>query len=277
MKRFTTSDFLAKKRAGQKISMLTAYDYHTACLMDEAGIDSVLVGDSLGNVVLGYDTTIPVTMDEMIHHTKAVARGSKQALIIGDMPFLTYHTGVCDALRNAGRFLQEGGAQAVKLEGGKERAEVVRALVGAGIPVMGHLGLTPQSVLQLGGFKVQGKTDSAAAKLLEDAQVLEESGVFAVVLECIPENLAAKVSSTLKVPTIGIGAGVGCDGQVLVSHDLLGINGEKVPKFVKQYCNLREQMLAAYKAYKAEVEEAVFPGPEHAFGSAAKQELSKLY
>jgi len=277
MKRFTTSDFLGKKQAGQKITVLTAYDYHTACLMDQAGIDAILVGDSLGNVVLGYDTTIPVTLDDMIHHTKAVSRGSKKAFIIGDMPFLTYHTGAADALRNAGRFLQEGGAQAVKLEGGKERTEVVRALVEAGIPVMGHLGLTPQSVNQLGGFKVQGKTDAAAQKLLEDAVALAEAGVFAVVLECIPADLASKVSGTLQIPTIGIGAGAGCDGQVLVSHDLLGINGSKAPKFVKQYCNLQEQMLEAFKAYKADVEGQAFPGPEHTFGAVSKPVLDKVY
>ncbi len=277
MKRFTTSDFIAKKQAGQKITMLTAYDYATARTMDEAGIDSILVGDSLGNVVLGYETTIPVTLEDMIHHTKAVARGSKRALVIGDMPFLTYHTGAAEALRNAGRFLQEAGAQAVKLEGGKERAEVVRTLVEAGIPVMGHLGLTPQSVLQLGGFKVQGKTEAAANKLLADALSLQDAGVFAIVLELIPAQLAETVTGKLNVPTIGIGAGLGCDGQVLVSHDLLGINGTKVPKFVKQYCNLQEQMLAAFTAFKNDVEQKAFPAREHAFGLAEKQEVSKLY
>ncbi len=277
MKRFNTSDFSAKKQAGQRITMLTAYDYATARTMDEAGIDSILVGDSLGNVVLGYETTIPVTLDDMLHHTKAVARGARHALVIGDMPFLTYHTGAADALRNAGRFLQEAGAQAVKLEGGKERAEVVRTLVEAGIPVVGHLGLTPQSVLQLGGFKVQGKTEEAANKLIEDALALQDAGVFAIVLELIPAPLAETVTGKLKVPTIGIGAGLGCDGQVLVSHDLLGINGTKVPKFVKQYCNFQEQMLEAFRAFKHDVEQGAFPAREHSFGLAENQEVAKLY
>ncbi len=277
MKRVSTHDFLAKKQAGQKITVLTAYDYPTACLLDEAEIDAILVGDSLGNVVLGYDNTIPVTMDEMLHHTKAVARGSKKALIIGDMPFLTYHTGLTDALRNAGRFLQEGGAQAVKLEGGKERVEVVKALVEAGIPVMGHLGLTPQSVHQLGGFKVQGKTEADAKKLMEDAIALEYAGVFAIVLECIPAGLAERVTGGLKVPTIGIGAGAACDGQVLVTHDMLGLSGNKVPKFVKQFCNIRELMLEGLQAYKKEVEQGAFPAEGHTFISSERIELPKIY
>ena len=277
MKRFSTRDFLLKKLEGKKITVLTAYDYPTACLIDEAGIDAILVGDSLGNVVLGYENTIPVTMEEMIHHTKAVARGSKQALIIGDMPFLTYHTGVADSLRNAGRFLQEGGAQAVKLEGGLERTEVIRAIVQAGIPVMGHLGLTPQSVHQLGGFRVQGKTEEAANKLVEDAKALEQAGVFAIVLECIPAGLARRVTESIAVPTIGIGASSACDGQVLVTHDMLGLNVGKVPKFVKQFVNMRDQMLVGIKEYKAEVEQAVFPAHEHTFEPVDKEELPKLY
>lgn len=264
MKRFSITDFKAKKQNGEKIAMLTAYDYFTALLMDEAGIESILVGDSLGNVMLGYETTVPVTVDDMIHHVKAVSRGCKKALIVGDMPFLSYHTGIGDALRNAGRFLQEGGAQAVKIEGGKERVPTVKAMVEAGIPVMGHLGLTPQSVNQLGGFKMQGKTEEAAKKLLEDALALEEAGAFSIVLEFVPAALAAKVTQSLRIPTIGIGGGVECDGQVLVTHDMLGIFA-RTPKFVKKFANLREPMIQAFQDYKREVEESLFPGPEQSF------------
>ncbi|MDR3289344.1 MAG: 3-methyl-2-oxobutanoate hydroxymethyltransferase [Peptococcaceae bacterium] len=264
MKRFSITDFIAKKQAGQKIAMLTAYDSFTAALLDEAGIESILVGDSLGNVMLGYETTVPVTLEEMLHHTKTVSRGCKRALIVGDMPFLTYHTGVAEALRNAGRFLQEGGAQAVKIEGGKERAETVRAMVEAGIPVMGHLGLTPQSIHQLGGFKVQGRSEEAAQKLLEDALALEAAGAFAVVLECVPAALAAKLTQALRIPTIGIGGGNECDGQVLVTHDMLGIFA-KPPKFVKKFAQLREPMIQAFQEYKKEVEAKVFPGPEQSY------------
>jgi 3-methyl-2-oxobutanoate hydroxymethyltransferase len=277
MKRITTHDLLNKKQTNQRISMLTAYDYSSAQLLAEAEIDVVLVGDSLGNVVLGYETTIPVTLDEMIHHTKAVARGNNKSLVIGDMPFLTYHTSTADALRNAGRFLQEAGAQGVKLEGGRERLEVVKVLVDAGIPVMGHLGLTPQSVHQLGGFKVQGKTEQAAKKLIEDALALEQAGIFALVLECVPAGLAEQVTAALNIPTIGIGAGAGCNGQVLVIHDMLGLNGNKVPKFVKQFANIRKDMLQAVLAYKTEVEEGIFPGPEHTFLQEAKEGIEKLY
>jgi 3-methyl-2-oxobutanoate hydroxymethyltransferase len=277
MKRITTQDLLNKKQTNQRISMLTAYDYSSAQLLAEAEIDVVLVGDSLGNVVLGYETTIPVTLDEMIHHTKAVARGNNKSLVIGDMPFLTYHTSTADALRNAGRFLQEAGAQGVKLEGGRERLEVVKVLVDAGIPVMGHLGLTPQSVHQLGGFKVQGKTEQAAKKLIEDALALEQAGIFALVLECVPAGLAEQVTAALNIPTIGIGAGAGCNGQVLVIHDMLGLNGNKVPKFVKQFANIRKDMLQAVLAYKTEVEEGTLPGPEHTFLQEAKEGIEKLY
>jgi 3-methyl-2-oxobutanoate hydroxymethyltransferase len=277
MKRITTHDLLNKKQTNQRISMLTAYDYSSAQLLAEAEIDVVLVGDSLGNVVLGYETTIPVTLDEMIHHTKAVARGNNKSLVIGDMPFLTYHSSTADALRNAGRFLQEAGAQGVKLEGGRERLEVVKVLVDAGIPVMGHLGLTPQSVHQLGGFKVQGKTEQAAKKLIEDALALEQAGIFALVLECVPAGLAEQVTAALNIPTIGIGAGAGCNGQVLVIHDMLGLNGNKVPKFVKQFANIRKDMLQAVLAYKTEVEEGIFPGPEHTFLQEAKEGIEKLY
>ncbi|MDR3269952.1 MAG: 3-methyl-2-oxobutanoate hydroxymethyltransferase [Peptococcaceae bacterium] len=264
MKRFSVTDFIAKKQSGQKIAMLTAYDYFTGALLDEAGIEAVLVGDSLGNVILGYDTTVPVTLEVMLHHTKAVARGCHRALIVGDMPFLTYHTGIPEALRNAARFLQEAGAQAVKIEGGQERAETVRAMVQAGIPVMGHLGLTPQSVNQLGGYKVQGRTDAAAEKLYRDAMALEEAGAFGIVLECVPSELAARITRDLHIPTIGIGGGAECDGQVLVTHDMLGIF-EKAPKFVKKFGQLRDPMLQAFAAYKKEVEESTFPGAEQSY------------
>ncbi|MDA8441416.1 MAG: 3-methyl-2-oxobutanoate hydroxymethyltransferase [Peptococcaceae bacterium] len=277
MKRFSTQDFLHKKTDGQKITVLTAYDFPTARMVDEADINAILVGDSLGNVVLGYETTIPVTLDEVVYHTKAVVRGSNQAMIIADMPFLTYHTGTADALRHAGRLMQEGGAQAVKLEGGQERVEVIKAMVDAGIPVMGHLGLTPQSVHQLGGFKVQGKTESAAKRLLEDALALEEAGVFALVLELIPAVLAKQITDKLKVPTIGIGAGVGCDGQVLVIHDMLGFTSNKTPKFVKKYCNLHDQIGNALKKYKDEVENGQFPGEEHSIVHQNEPDLPKLY
>ena len=229
MGRVTTATLLEMKARGEKITMLTAYDYPTACLLDEAGIDMLLVGDSVGNVVLGYEDTLPVTMDEMIHHTRAVARGARRAMVVGDMPFLSYQASLPEAVLNAGRFLKEGGAQAVKLEGGSERANVVRALVETGIPVMGHLGLTPQSVHQLGGFRVQGKDEAAARRLLDSALALEEAGIFSLVLEAIPAELAAQVTSRLQVPTIGIGAGPDCDGQVLVVHDMLGLSGARCP------------------------------------------------
>lgn len=264
MKRFSTADFTAKKQSGQKIAMITAYDYTSAKIIEESDIETILVGDSLGNVVLGYDTTVPVTLEDMIYHTKAVVRGNHKSMIISDLPFLTYHTGIADALRNAARLLQEGGAQAVKLEGGRERAETVRTMVEAGIPVIGHLGLTPQSVYQLGGFKVQGKSNAAAQKLLDDAISLQEAGAFALVLECIPADLAKIITESLQISTIGIGAGPDCDGQVLVFHDMLGMN-MKVPKFVKQYGNLHEQMLDAFRTYKNEVELKLFPGKEHSY------------
>lgn len=267
MARVTTAMLLEMKEKGEKITMLTAYDYPTACLLDEAGIDILLVGDSLGNVVLGYENTLPVTLEESLHHTKAVARGAKRAMVVGDMPFLSYHTTVADAVLNAGRYLKEAGAHAVKLEGGRERAEVVRALVENGIPVMGHLGLTPQSVHQLGGFRVQGRTEEAAQRLLEDASILEEAGVFSLVLEAVPPALAKEVTQRLRVPTIGIGAGPYCDGQVLVFHDMMGLTNKQVPRFVKQYVRLYDVMLDALRRFKAEVQEGVFPGPEHCYGS----------
>jgi 3-methyl-2-oxobutanoate hydroxymethyltransferase len=262
-KKNTLRTFQSKKRSGDPITMLTAYDYPTAAIIDRAGVDSILVGDSLGMVVLGYENTLPVTMDDMIHHCKAVARGAHYAFLIGDMPFMSYQVSVQDALRSAGRFLAEGGMDAVKLEGGRERAEAIRAIVQAGIPVQGHLGLTPQSVHQFGGFTPQGRNHVAARRLLEDAQILQEAGCFSLVLESIPARLARLVTEHLEIPTIGIGAGIGCDGQVLVTHDLLGLFDRFTPKFVKKYANLYEQMSQAFEAYKAEVEERIFPGVEH--------------
>ena len=262
-KKVTTLTFRQKKERGESITMLTAYDYPTAMAMDKAGIDSILVGDSLAMVVLGYENTLPVTMDEMLHHARAVARGAKSALLVGDMPFMSYQVSVEEALRNAGRFLQQGGMDAVKLEGGRERADTVRAITAAGIPVMGHIGLTPQSVHQLGGFRAQGKTASAAKRLLEDAQILEEAGAFSIVLESVPARLADYISKHITIPTIGIGAGAGCDGQVLVTHDLLGLFDRFTPKFVRQYANLHETMNKAITEYIDDVETKRFPAVEH--------------
>ncbi|NPU82935.1 MAG: 3-methyl-2-oxobutanoate hydroxymethyltransferase [Syntrophaceae bacterium] len=261
----TTATVRDMKKKGEKITMITAYDYPTGAIVDEAGIDLILVGDSLGMVVLGYDSTLPVTMDVMIHHTKAVSRAVSRALVIGDMPFMSYQASADEAVRNAGRFLQEAGAQAVKLEGGREVAEVTRRIAAAGIPVMAHLGLTPQAVHQLGGYKVQGKGSEAANRILEDAKILEEAGAFSVVLECIPVELGRVISETLSIPTIGIGGGVHCDGQVLVLHDLLGMFERFTPKFVKKYANINTQMKEAVEKYIVEVRQGEFPGPEHSF------------
>lgn len=274
--RVTTAYFQEAKKTGQRITMLTAYDYPMAKMVDEAGIDAILVGDSLGNAVLGYDSTIPVTMDDMVHHIKAVTRGVKRAMVIGDMPFLSYHISREESVRNAGRILQEGGAQAVKLEGGNEVADVIRAMVAAGIPVMGHLGLTPQSVYQLGGYKVQGRDEATARKLIDDARAIQEAGVFSIVLECVPVPLAKLLTETLEVPTIGIGAGPHCNGQVLVTHDLLGLFMGHSPKFAKRYANLHEEITRALKAYREEVISGAFPGPEHGFGMS-EEVLAKLY
>ena len=262
-KKVTTQTFRQKKERGEPITMLTAYDYPTAMAMDKAGVDSILVGDSLAMVVLGYENTLPVTMEEMLHHARAVARGARSALLVGDMPFMSYQVSAEEALRNAGRFLQQGGMDAVKLEGGRERADAVRAIVEAGIPVMGHIGLTPQSVHQLGGFRAQGKTASAAKRLLEDAKILEDSGAFSLVLESVPARLAEVISKQISIPTIGIGAGVGCDGQVLVTHDLLGLFDRFTPKFVKQYANFHAEMNKAFTAYIDDVETKRFPAVEH--------------
>jgi 3-methyl-2-oxobutanoate hydroxymethyltransferase len=262
-KKVTTLTFRQKKERGEPITMLTAYDYPTAMAMDRAGIDSILVGDSLAMVVLGYENTLPVTMDEMLHHARAVSRGAKSAMLIGDMPFMSYQVSVEEALRNAGRFLQQAGMDAVKLEGGRERADAIRKITGAGIPVMGHLGLTPQSVHQLGGFRAQGKTASTAKHLLEDALILEEAGVFSLVLESVPARLAEVISKQISIPTIGIGAGAGCDGQVLVTHDLLGLFDRFTPKFVKQYASFHAEMSKAFSEYIDDVETKRFPSIEH--------------
>jgi 3-methyl-2-oxobutanoate hydroxymethyltransferase len=262
-KKVTVPDFRRKKERHEPISMLTAYDYPTALAIDRAGLDAILVGDSLGMVVLGYASTLPVTMEDMLHHCKAVKRAVQSALLIGDMPFMSYQVSPQEALRNAGRFLQEAGMDAVKLEGGREQLEAVRMIVGAGIPVMGHLGLTPQSVNQFGGFRPQGRTAVAAQRLLEDARLLEQAGCFSLVLESIPARLAALVSSQLSIPTIGIGAGLGCDGQVLVTHDLLGLFERFTPKFVRRYANFYNEMLEAFSAYKGDVETQNFPAPEN--------------
>jgi 3-methyl-2-oxobutanoate hydroxymethyltransferase len=265
MSKVTTAIIRNMKKKGEKIAMLTAYDYPTALIVDEAGIDIILVGDSLGMVVLGYDSTLPVTMDEMIHHTKAVSRAVKRAMVIGDMPFMSYQVSAEDALYNAARFLQEAGAQGVKLEGGREVAEITRRITSAGIPVMAHLGLTPQSVHQFGGYKVQGKEDASAKKIMEDAKILEEAGAFSLVLECVPATLAKDVSESLTIPTIGIGGGVHCDGQVLVLHDMLGMFEKFIPKFVKTYAKLNVQMKESIQQYIDEVKRSVFPEKKHSF------------
>lgn len=261
----TVVTFQQMKESGEKISMLTAYDYSTAKLEDEAGVNSILVGDSLGNVVLGYEDTISVTMEDMIHHGVAVSRGAKNALVIVDMPFMSYQTSVYDAVVNAGRLMKEGRAGAVKLEGGKEVCPQIKAIVDAGIPVCAHLGLTPQSINAFGGFKVQGKTEAAAKKLLEDAMAIQEAGAFAVVLEGIPKKLADLATERLTIPTIGIGAGNGCDGQVIVYQDMLGMFSDFTPKFVKRYAETGEMMKSAFRQYIEEIQSGVFPGEEHEY------------
>ena len=263
--RITINQIKEMKQKGEKITMLTAYDYTTAKIVDEVGIPLILVGDSLGMVVLGYESTIPVTMAEMLHHTKAVVRGTKQAMVIGDMPFMTYHISVGEALKNAARFIQECGAQAVKLEGGVTVAEKVSRIVDCGIPVMGHIGLTPQSIHQFGGFKVQGKNPQAAAKLLEDAQALEEAGAFAIVLETVPTPLATLITQRINIPTIGIGAGIGCDGQVQVINDILGSFTDFVPRHAKQYAKLVDIMSNAVTEYYNEVKAGSFPTDKQSF------------
>lgn len=263
--RVTITEIKEMKQRKEKIPMLTAYDYVTAKMIDEAGVPLILVGDSLGMVILGYESTIPVTMEEMLHHTKAVVRGAKRALIVGDMPFMTYHTSVSEALHNAARFIQEGGAQAVKLEGGEVVAEKVKRMVDCGIPVMGHIGLTPQSIYQMGGFKVRGKAAGEATKLLRDAQALEEAGAFAIVLECTPAPLSKLITKRVVIPTIGIGAGRDCDGQVQVISDILGLYSDFVPKHAKRYAKLAEEIQAAVADYISEVKAESFPTMEQSY------------
>lgn len=272
----TVLTFANAKQNGEKLTMLTAYDYSTAKLIDAAGIDAILVGDSLGNVMLGYEDTLSVTVEDMIHHGAAVSRGAREALVVIDMPFMSYQTSVYDAVVNAGRLMKEGRAGAIKLEGGKEVCPQVKAIVDAGIPVMGHLGLTPQSINAFGGFKVQAKTEAAAKKLIEDAMALQEAGVFAITLECVPEKLATLLSKKLDVPTIGIGAGAGCDGQVLVYADAVGMFSDFTPKFVKRFGEVGKVMTEAFKLYIEEVKTGSYPAIEHTYG-IDDDVLEKLY
>jgi 3-methyl-2-oxobutanoate hydroxymethyltransferase len=263
-KKFTVNDFNESKKNQRKITMLTAYDYPNAKLMDEAGVDSILVGDSLGMVVLGYEDTTRVTMEDMLHHTKAVTRGVKKAMVIADMPFLSYHLGRIESVRNAGRLLGEGGCSAVKLEGGRAVTDDIKAIISAGIPVMGHLGYTPQSINLFGGHKAQGKTIDTARKIAEDARLLQEAGVFSLVLECVPFRLAGLISRSLEIPVIGIGSGNGCDGQVLVIHDVLGL-GSFSPKHAKVYADAAEIYASAVEKYIEEVKTGVFPTEKNSF------------
>ena len=272
----TTTSIMQMKNSGHKISMLTAYDYTTARLLDEAGVNTILVGDSLGNVILGYEDTISVTVEDMIHHSAAVARGAKNALGVTDLPFMSYQTSVYDAVVNAGRLMKEGRAGAVKLEGGKEVCPQIKAIVSAGIPVVAHLGLTPQSINTFGGFKVQGKTEAAAKKLIEDAKAVEEAGAFLLVLECVPAKLAKLVTESINIPTIGIGAGAGCDGQVLVIYDMLGMFSDFKPKFVKHFANAGDVIREAVKTYIAEIDDGTFPAEEHCY-KIDDEVIDKLY
>jgi 3-methyl-2-oxobutanoate hydroxymethyltransferase len=265
MPRITVQDFLRMKSEGKKITMLTAYDYPFAQIVDEAGVDGILVGDSLGMVVQGLENTLPVTMDEMIYHTKMVSRAVQNALVIGDMPFMSYQAGIGDAVRNAGRFLKEAGASAVKLEGGAEVAEQVRAMTKSDIPVMAHIGLTPQSIHRMGGYKVQGKTEEAAKRLVEEAHIMEDAGAFSLIIEAVPMDLAKRITGGLSIPTIGIGAGPYCDGQVLVLHDVIGLFERFVPKFVKRYANIKEEALRAVREYREDVETGKFPSEKESF------------
>ena len=271
----TISSFYEKKSQGSKIAMLTAYDYSMAAMIDEAGVDVILVGDSLGMVVMGYDSTVPVTMEDMLHHATAVRRGVKRAFLIGDLPFMSYQVSIEEAIRNSGRLIKEAGCDAVKLEGGMEIAPTVQAVVKAGIPVCAHIGLTPQTATMLSGFKVQGKDAEGARVLIESAKALDEAGAFMMVMECVPDVIAEEITRVVSMPTIGIGAGSGCDGQVLVSNDMLGLFEKFVPKFVKQYMKLAPQIKEALAAYVSEVQEGVFPGPEHGF-KMNPEELKKL-
>ncbi len=275
MKKLTIPDIIARKQEGKKLSMLTAYDYPWAQMLDQAEIDIALVGDSLAMVALGHPNTVSVTMDEMIMHTRSVVRGVERALVVSDMPFGSYNCSIADSIANANRLLKEGGADAVKLEGGTDMADTVAAIVRAGIPVCGHIGLTPQTATALGGFKVQGKNADAARKLMEDAKALEEAGCFCIVLEAIPAPIAKIITESLAIPTVGIGAGKECDGQVLVIHDMFGLYDRFTPKFVKQYAKLRSGIIEGMATYKNEVEQGIFPAPEHSF-SMSQEELDKL-
>ena len=272
----TVMTFQRQKDEQKKITMLTAYDYSTAKVMDNAGINGILVGDSLGMVMLGYEDTLSVTMEDIIHHTKAVARGAKNALVVADMPFMSYQTSVYDAVYNAGRLMKEGRCQAVKLEGGAAVCPQIEAIVAASIPVMAHIGLTPQSVNAFGGFKVQGKSEEAAKRILTEAKQVEAAGAFAVVLECVPAKLAELVTKSVSIPTIGIGAGAGCDGQILVYQDMLGMFGDFKPKFVKQFAHVGAEMEKGIKAYIAETQNGTFPAQEHTF-KIDEETLNKLY
>ncbi len=272
----TVTTLQRQKEEGNKITMLTAYDYSMAKLMNDAGIEMLLVGDSLGMVMLGYEDTLPVTMEDMLHHTKAVARGASEAFVVADMPFMSYQTSVYDAVTNAGRLIKEGHAKAVKLEGGAAVCEQIAAIVKASIPVVAHIGLTPQSINAFGGFKVQGKSEEAAKQLLEDARAVEAAGAFLVVLECVPARLAKRISEILRIPTIGIGAGNGCDGQVLVYQDMLNMFSDFKPKFVKQFGNIGDQMKEAFNAYSKEVKEGTFPAEEHTY-KISDDIIEKLY
>ena len=274
-KKITVVDLQKMKNEGRKITMLTDYDYPTALLEDRAEIDIILVGDSVGMTVLGYENTLPVTMEEMIHHTKAVSRGTKYAFILGDMPFMSFNTSERDAIINAGRFVKEAGADGVKLEGGASVKDIVKAIVKAGIPVMGHIGLTPQTISMIGGFKVQGRDAETAQRLIDDARLLEDAGAFSVLLEAIPALVAKRITESIKIPTIGIGAGPHCDGQVLVVHDLLGLFDRFTPRFAKRYVNLSQLMLQAFEAFREEVIKGEFPKEEHSFHINI-EELNKL-
>lgn len=274
--KITARSLIQKKQARQKITMLTAYDYPMASLLDRSGLDVILVGDSLGMVVLGYENTLPVTMDDMLHHCKAVARGSKNCLLVGDLPFMSYQVSIEEAVRNAGRLMQEGGMGAVKLEGGRERVATIKAIVDAGIPVMGHIGLTPQSIHKFGGFKTQGKTSESAIRIIEDARMLQEAGCFAIVLESIPSQIGKLISEALQIPTIGIGAGMECDGQVLVVHDVVGMFDRFQPKFSKQYVNAFEFLGSGISQYINEVRQGVFPAAKESVFMAQDEYVEVL-
>ncbi len=263
--RVTIRDLARMKRRGEKIPMITAYDYTSAQLVERAGIPLILVGDSLGQVVLGYDSTVPVSMDDMVHHIKTVVRGTRRAHVVGDLPFLSYHADVSDAIRNAGRLLKEAGAQSVKLEGGRSQAETVSRIVQSGIPVMGHIGLTPQAVNQLGGYRVQGKSVKDAVRLMDDAHSLEQAGAYAIVIECVPEPLARMITERVSVPTIGIGAGAGCDGQVQVFHDMMGLYEDFTPKHARRYAQLGQAMVEATQSYISDVQDGSFPDDSESF------------